>query len=221
MVPDLIEFSTILLVPGIQPGGFDASDFPRLGEPVGGELSIRTPVLSTFRFPAHLVSIEDPKVQVAAPQPTQAAVERLVAAVRDFVDDYVGRKGVRSLGHNLKFRRRHPDGFGKTAVLEAIVSPDVYRNLDSSKAPEASVELLFQPPFATSGRVRIEPSRVDDLDAVYFSFNYHFELAGDEDAYSGFVTALEHAQHTATLADETVNSILVGAIRGGDAGNDR
>ncbi len=211
---DLLQVMTVLLLPGVQPGAVDPRDLSALGEPAREE-TVRTPILSRFTFArGHVVQIQDPQVLFITADASHDALDSQQKAVGDFLDTYAGPKSVEAIGHNIAIRRRHPETIESRSYFRSIIQPSIFEALETRAEAEANLELLFTPPFCTRATARLEPSRVSDPDAVFFAFNFHFQLRGDEDGWTP-VQAVDALENSVLTADRIANALLSAIKEGG------
>jgi hypothetical protein len=159
VVPDLALLNTVLLAPNISPGS----------------------VITVLRFADHQLQVEPPRVSLSSPKPSVDGVAQHRQAVIDFADAYLGRRGLEAIGFNLQFRRRPSVSADPAQLVLGVISQSVIDGIGGDRDPEASVTVHFIPPFADRAQVTIERSKKEDVEAVYFAFNYHYQVASTPD----------------------------------------
>lgn len=180
VVPDLALLNTVLLAPNISPGSVSPDDLSVLGPVIDAE-TIRTPVITVLRFADHQLQVEPPRVSLSSPKPSVDGVAQHRQAVIDFADAYLGRRGLEAIGFNLQFRRRPSVSADPAQLVLGVISQSVIDGIGGDRDPEASVTVHFIPPFADRAQVTIERSKKEDVEAVYFAFNYHYQVASTPD----------------------------------------
>ena len=175
---DLVQVTTVLVVPGFIPANLDADDLVGLGSAVESE-AVRTPVLVNYRFPSHIVTVDPPRATFATAPPTLKSVIALEGSIRGFISDFVGRKGVTAVGLNALYRRRHPEGLAPSDIVSQLIHPAALNAVGGTNGPDINLEVIAESDFSDRVQMGIQPSRTDDLDAMFFTFNFHFDTGND------------------------------------------
>jgi hypothetical protein len=195
--PRLDAFSTIILG-SFEPAIVEAADFLVLGK-VDSSSIIRSPGQTVYSFETHRLTVGPGQFELVALHPLADGLAQHREAVTSFLDAYAAPRSVSAIGYNPVFRLTPTSGRVPSEVLNSLVPSAVLEAVGGTDAPELGLRVLFYPAIADGGWVTMEPSRVDDLSAVYFGLNYHFAMSGTSRTFDQVLRAIpgviEDARH--------------------------
>ena len=170
---DAIELAQIVIEGGgIAPATVSASSFPSFGATTVPEM--RTPVLTQLTFERRTVQIMPGRVVVLTTRPLGEDLSPEREAATAFVENYVGQRAQWRLAVIIQLRCLVPDDRQPEDWLRRLVQADSIAEIQAPLPLDVNLEITF--PFAPGrGVVRIERSRVEPLNALFFLVQFGFD----------------------------------------------
>jgi hypothetical protein len=191
-----IELAQVVIAAAaITPASIGPQAFPSLGESI--EPEVRGPFITQLLFAESVVRITPGRLvlQVGG-RPDQSLtddVTPITTAARQFIENYVGRLAEWQLAFIVQERYTIPDDHSPAEWLTRLVNADAIASIQGPLSLDVNLDVPFAFGPGTAV-VRIEPSRIEPLNALFFLIQYTVDQASIE-ALELFATCIADASN--------------------------
>jgi hypothetical protein len=169
---DAIEHAQIVIeAAGISPADVDASSFPTFGSLTTPE--VRFPAFVQLTFGKRAFQVLPGRVVLQTTPPIDDDLSPEMEAITTFVENYVGAKASWKLIFVVQMRCPVPEDRMPEEWLQRLVQADAIAAIQAPSPFDVSLDIPF--PFASGrGVIRIERSRLEPLNGMFFLVQYVF-----------------------------------------------